>query len=274
MMETLTADELAEFNVDAWARGDYVADYSTRHMSPAETVLLAAYRGSLQGPVLELGPGTGRLTRVLVSLRADVTAVDVSPRMVEATQRNVPEARAEVGDLRDLSRFADGAFRAVVASNNLVDVLGDDGRRRALRELARLLTDDGVLLFSSHNQANIPYLDTSLGSYARGALSSPGALARALYGSRTFARRARNRRTARAFERQDVGYALVNDPVHDHRLVLYYIGRDAQERQLAEAGLTLVDCFDVDGRAVPAGVAAERSSELHYAARRQTSAAN
>jgi SAM-dependent methyltransferase len=259
---------LDDFNVNAWEQGDYVSEYSSRHVSPVEAVLLARYRGSLNGPVLEIGSGPGRLTRVLISLRADVTALDISARMVEACRRNVPEAHAELGDLRDLSRFQDGCFRAIVASNNVIDVLSDEGRRAALADMERVLAPDGVLLFSSHNQAHIPYLDTSLGSYARGAFRSPGQFARAVYYSRHFLRRLRNRRTARTFEADAGEYALVNDPVHEHRLVHYYIGRDAQARQLAAIGLQLEACFDVDGRDVPPGETAETSFELHYAAGR------
>ncbi|MEA2178859.1 MAG: hypothetical protein QOG77_2156 [Solirubrobacteraceae bacterium] len=274
MGETLSASDLSDFNVGAWATGDYVADYSTRTVSPAETVLLASYRGSLNGPVLEIGPGAGRLTRILVSLFADVTAVDVSPRMVEACRRNVPEARVMVGDLRDLSRFDDGSFRSIVASDNVIDVLDPAGRERALAGLARLLRGDGMLLFSSHNRANLPYLDTRLGSFANGALRSPRAMARTLYHAPRILRRARNRHRARAFEQVGDGWAIVNDPVHEHRLAHYYVTRAEQERQLAAAGLTLLGCFDTDGAAVPSGEDAEHSTELHYAAQRRTSAAN
>ncbi len=274
MEATLTAEEPGDFNVAAWAGGNFVSHYSARTISPAEAVVLASYRGSLNGPVLELGPGAGRLTRVLVSLRADVTALDVSRRMVEATRHNVPEAHAEVGDLRDLSRFPDASFRAVIASNNVLDVLGDTGRRAALADIARLLTEGGVLMFSSHNFANIPHLDTSVSAYMRGAFRSPRGFARAAYHLLLLPRRLRNRRVARSFERRDVEYALVNEPVHDHRLVHYFIGRDAQERQLAAVALELVDCYDIDGRAVGPGETAERSTELHYAARLRTSAAN
>lgn len=162
----------------------------------------------------------------------------------------------------------------MVASNNVLDVLDDPGRQHALGEIARVLRDEGALLFSSHNRAHIPHLDTSLRSAYRGALRSPRGFARAVYASRTITRRMRNRRLARSFERLDGDYALVNDAVHDHRLVHYYITRDAQAAQLAEAGLELVACFDIAGRPVPPGETAERSASLHYAARRRTSAAN
>jgi SAM-dependent methyltransferase len=263
---------LEDFNVGAWEDGDYVGSYTGRDIAPVEAVLLARFGEALAGPVLELGSGPGRVTRVLVQLSPNVTALDISERMVEACRRNVPEAHSELGDLRDLSRFADGAFRAVVGANNVIDVLGDDARREALAEMARVLTPDGILLFSSHNQANIPRLDTSIGSYARGALRSPGTFARAIYHSRHLPRRVRNRRFARTFETDASEYAIVNDPVHEHRLAHYYIRRDIQARQLAGAGLELVACLDVEGREVPAGEDAEASSELHYAAKRPAAA--
>lgn len=268
-------DPLGDHNVRAWAGGDYVAAYSERAIRPAEAVLLATHREALAGRALEVGCGAGRLTRVLVRLAAEVTAVDVSEPMLAAAARAVPEARLEVGDLRDLSRFADGSFGAVVAPGNVLDMLGDEGRRVALRELIRLVSDDGVLLFSSHNQAHLPLMDLGLSAHLHGAFRSPRDFARAGYHALRMPVRIRNRRAARALERRDgTDYALVNDPVHDHALVHYFISRDAQERQLAELGCELVDCLDVDGRTVAPGEGAERSSELHYAARRRTSAAN
>lgn len=267
MSETLPGDGLGDFNTGAWEQGDYVSAYSGHTILPAEAALLARYSGPLAGAVVELGCGGGRLTRVLVSLSDRVTALDISPRMVAACTRNVPAAHAEVGDLRDLTRFGDDSVQAIVASNNLIDVLGDADRRRALAGFARILTADGVLLFSSHNQANIPFLDTSLGSFARGALHSPRDFARAVYHARNLPRRMRNRRTARSFEVDGSEYAIVNDPVHEHRLAHYYIRRDAQERQLAGAGLVLDACLDADARDVASGQEAARSTELHYAAR-------
>ena len=264
MDEKLT---LSDFNTTAWADGDYVREYSGRALQPAEAALLARHSQALRGSVLELGAGAGRLTRVLVTLAALVVAVDVSERMAEACRHNVPQARTQVGDLRDLSALDDGAFGAIVASNNLLDVLSHEERVPVLEGFARVLEPGGTLLFSSHNQANIPSLDPAQGSITHGALHSPRDLARAVYQSRTVPKRMRNRRAARRFERAGGDYAIVNDPVHDHRLAHYYIARDAQERQLADAGFTLVDALDVDGQPVPPGADAASSASLHYAAR-------
>ena len=79
--------------------------------------------------------------------------------------------------------------------------------------------------------------------------------------------RTRNHRRIAPLERREPDYALVNDQAHDYQLLHYYIGRDAQGRQLADAGFELLDCLDGDGHTVQAGDAASGQSELHYAAR-------
>lgn len=259
---------LEDFNTNAWATGGYVDDYSGTDVQPAEAALIARHASSLGGRTLELGCGAGRLTRVLVALSDEVEALDVSPGMVEACRRNVPRAAVTLGDLRDLGARASGSVDAVVAANNLLDVLGDQARRRALEQLADLLVPGGVLLMSAHNRAHIPHMDTSAGVLDRSALQSPRGLVRAVWRMRLVPARTRNRRLARPFERSEPGYQVVNDPAHAHRFAHYYIGRDAQERQFADAGFTLEDCLDHEAVDVPAGAEPAGSTSLHFAARR------
>jgi SAM-dependent methyltransferase len=250
MAGTLT---VSDFNIAAWKEGDFVRAYENTHVKPAESALLSHHGETLGDRVLELGCGAGRLTRVLAERGGQVTALDVSVRMVEACARNVPAAHAEVGDLRDLSSYADGAFTGIVASDNVLDVLDDGDRRAALSGWARALAPGGILLFSSHNHAFAPHV--------------PGVMGRAWY-ARHLVSRIRNHRVAHAYEHDEGSYAIVNDGAHEHRLAHYYIGRDAQERQLAESGFELLECLDREGRPVAPGEAAEPSSELHYAAKR------
>lgn len=255
------------FNVQAWAVGDYAADYAGRDLAPVEAVQLARWSAALDGAVLELGCGAGRLTRVLAQLSGGVRAIDVSPGMVEACRRAVPGAAVQVGDLRDLGAFSDGSLGAVVGANNVLDVLGDQDRRGVLEEIARVLAPAGLLLFSSHNRAFIPFIADGVGP-ERVALRSPVGVARAVWHARRLPGLRRNRRRARAFERVESDYAIVNDEAHDYRLAHYYITREAQERQLVAAGLSLLECRDNDALVVPPGAEAARSSALHYVARR------
>lgn len=248
-------------NDELWQRPDLVAVYASRTLRPPEALLLARYRDDLAGRVLELGCGAGRLTGYLAQLGGDAHGVDVSPAMVDYCRRRYPRARFEVRDLRDLGAYGDASFDAVWASFNVLDVLDDGDRRAVLQEVRRMLAPQGLLLMSSHNRAHVPFVPPPLRwvrsrdpvRFARRAARLPRAL--------------RNHRRLRALQREEDGYALVNDEAHDYSLLLYYVTRDAQERQLAEVGFSLVECLDGDGEPVPPGEDAARWPELHYAAR-------
>ena len=142
----------ATLNAGLWRRGSWVAAYDHERLSPAEIRLLLHDRYPLSGRVLELGPGAGRVTTYLADLATELTALELSPDMAEACRRRVPSARVEVRDMSDLDAFGDGAFDAVVASCNVIDVLDDPARRALLGQLRRVLVPGGALQFSSHNR--------------------------------------------------------------------------------------------------------------------------
>jgi SAM-dependent methyltransferase len=91
--------------------------------------------------VLEVGGGPGELSeRIQKELGADVSFVDISPRMVElARERGVD---AQVGDVQSLP-FADGTFDTVVAAWMLYHVPDID---LGLSEIARVLRPGGALV--------------------------------------------------------------------------------------------------------------------------------
>jgi SAM-dependent methyltransferase len=91
--------------------------------------------------VIEVGGGQGELAeRMLKELGADVTFVDLSPRMVELARGRGIDAR--VGDVQELP-FADGAFDVAVAAWMLYHVPDLD---RGLAELVRVLAPGGRLV--------------------------------------------------------------------------------------------------------------------------------
>jgi SAM-dependent methyltransferase len=85
------------------------------------------------GSVLELGCGTGRITRQLVALDFQVTAVDESAEMLVHV-RNAETVQARIEGL-ELGRRFDGALLA----SNLVNA--EPARRRAFLETCRRHTD-------------------------------------------------------------------------------------------------------------------------------------
>jgi SAM-dependent methyltransferase len=91
--------------------------------------------------VLEVGGGPGELSeRMQKELGAEVSFLDISPRMVElARERGLD---AQVGDVQSLP-FEDGFFDTVVAAWMLYHVPDLD---RGLAELARVLRPGGALI--------------------------------------------------------------------------------------------------------------------------------
>lgn len=245
-----------------WAETNFVAHYATRALRPAEIVLLLRYGDRLDGRVLELGCGAGRITSYLGVRGGDVLGIDISPAMIDYCRGHYPGLEFQVGDVADLSGLVDGSRDLVIAEFNILGVLDDDERRRALREIRRVLGAEGTFLFSAHNLAFIPNIPKPLGLVRRS--RDP---ARLVWNLARLPFRLRNHRRLAPLERREEAYALINDQAHDFRLLHYYIGHDGQRRQLEEAGFELVECLDGNGRTVDPGDDARAHSELHYAAR-------
>jgi len=90
--------------------------------------------------VVDLGAGTGALTRLLLGRAEDVVAVEPDDRMRAVLAEEVPEARALKGRGEEIP-IADGSADAVLASSSWhwMDV------ESTLAEVARVLVPGGVL---------------------------------------------------------------------------------------------------------------------------------
>jgi len=98
--------------------------------------------------VLDLGCGTGRLTRPLLEKGHAVTAVDNSPEML----RHVPEAATKVRcNIEQL--MLGRTFDVVLMSSNLINVAGDALRSGQLKACRRHLAPQGALLFQRFDPA-------------------------------------------------------------------------------------------------------------------------
>jgi SAM-dependent methyltransferase len=97
--------------------------------------------------VLDAGAGPGRFTLELLRLGAHVTALDVSPGQLELLRARVPDVEAIVGDITDLSRFADDTFDVTVCFGGPLSYVLDLADE-AVAELARVTKPGGHVLVS------------------------------------------------------------------------------------------------------------------------------
>ncbi len=258
----------ARVNEQLWA-GDHVARYANRTLKPAEIVLLARYHRAFSGRVLEAGCGAGRILGYLVALGGEVHGVDTSDGMLDYCRHAYPEAHLALGDLRNLPATVEGPFDAIVAADNLFDVIDPEQRRPAIGDIRTLLAPDGVLVFSSHNLVDVdPGPGGSRSGRVSRVLSRLAGMSTAQMASavKRLPRQMRNRRRLEPLERRAVDYAILNDSEGDYGALHYYVRRDAQERQLDDAGFTLLECLDLQGLPVASGTDG-RGSSLYYVAR-------
>jgi ubiquinone/menaquinone biosynthesis C-methylase UbiE len=100
--------------------------------------------------VLEVGPGHGAMSFTLARQGNTVVSLDISEVVLERLRAKLSQElglnlRFERGDARYLD-FNDGSFDYVVSTNLLEHLSEEDGRRH-LREVWRVLRDDGCYLF-------------------------------------------------------------------------------------------------------------------------------
>lgn len=218
------------------------------------------YRDYLTRGVLEIGCGAGRLTGYLAEVSNRVLGIDVSKGMLDELARRYPAVMTEQRDLRDIGGLAEDSFECVVAPFNILDVLDDPGRHRAIEAIHRIVAPGGLVMISTHNRAAAARITEPLKLRGKSPLRMAATLVRS-------PKWRRNRRRLLALEYDGGHYSILNDLAHDFEGLHYYIDRDAMAAQLAGHGLDLIECLDLSGRPVAPGELASHSVELHYVAR-------
>jgi SAM-dependent methyltransferase len=212
-----------------------VESYSkAEELQPAETYLFDKYvKPGVD--VVDLGVGGGRTTPFLAKTARRYLGIDYSEAMVAACRSKFPQLDFVCADACDLSCVDDDSFDVAVFSFNGVDwIPSDEGRRRCLAELRRILRPGGVVILSSHNAEVLvatPDLRGAKGArylwrLAYAAYRSLGVMRRTVF--------------SRAFYE---GSGYIFDPthggIHTHVSTPQSIARDAES-----AGLELVESVD------------------------------
>lgn len=233
--------DFESLNESTYRRAGIVDGYAAQEsLHEGELRLLERVGDLATARMLDIGVGGGRTTAHFLDLTGSYVGIDYSPELVDACRRRLPNADVSEGDARDLTRFAAASFDLVLFSFNGIDYVGDEGRRRVLTEVRRVVGPHGAFVFSTHNRdyerlGKLPWQD------ARPGRTMLKQSAHALLHTR-------RRREMRRRELVGRDHVLVNDDAHDWSLLTYYISPPDQVRQLADAGFVDVECFDQWGR--------------------------
>jgi len=102
-----------------------------------------------QGPVLEIGVGTGRIFRRALATGADIYGFDVSPGMLKYLKKNVMPSEYHRLSLQNAVDFSyDRQFDLIIAPFRVFShLVNGEEQLMALRNIRNHLSDKGLLIF-------------------------------------------------------------------------------------------------------------------------------
>ncbi len=134
----------------------YNDDYWKWHDALTWDYLKPFLPSNLRTKIVDLGCGTGKWTAKIAKSGYHVTGIDISTKMLNRTLRKLegvgPNNRSDTmqADLCDLSKIPGQTFEMAIALGDPIGCTKDP--RRALREIRRILTQDGVLVATFDNR--------------------------------------------------------------------------------------------------------------------------
>lgn len=141
-MSTLVYMKLLEQTPDKYDRGMRLLTLGRIDAVKAEIASAWVEPGQ---EVLEIGSGTGRLSRLMAERGAKVTAVDVSEKMLAAARENAPGVEFLHMTATEIDRLGEGRFDRVV-STLVFSELSDEELGYVLRAAGKLLKPGGRLV--------------------------------------------------------------------------------------------------------------------------------
>jgi ubiquinone/menaquinone biosynthesis C-methylase UbiE len=263
--QSILADRQRSALSSIYRASDAGRNFDQRWLLPAEAMILLRYRDDFKNKrVLDVGVGTGRTTPYLASLAAEYVGIDYSDVMLGEARSRHPSQQFKNVDMRHMPTFADSSFDVIFAPSAVLDALSHADRLRAFSEIARVLTDDGLFIYSAHNLACREWTTRHPIEFSK----NPVTLA--MNGVRWICEEGRRRNLRRYESVDDGGFAIVNDAAFGWRALHYYSTKQGQLKQLTEVGFRFLECLSMDGRPSTEEVRLDLDFKLHYVCRRNS----
>ena len=129
----------------------------------------------------------------------------------------------------------------------------------AMKEASRVLRPGGVLVFSSHNLRYEKAFDGPRMNWSKNPVRLAAGVIR-------FAQSWSNHLRVRKLRSRASDHAILNDPGHFYACLHYYSARPTVKEQLREAGMSLIEAYDRNGRVLAEQDDDSRSPSLTYVA--------
>lgn len=96
------------------------------------------------GKTLEIGPGTGFYSRIMVGKGATLTGFDITDVLFAELRAELPSVELRQGDVSHDA--IDGSYEIAVMIDVIEHIVTEEAFRGAMRNIAKAVTDDGVFI--------------------------------------------------------------------------------------------------------------------------------
>jgi ubiquinone/menaquinone biosynthesis C-methylase UbiE len=256
------------------------SDYAARdYLDKAEKSIIEDLKPYLKDmSMLDMGVGAGRTTKYFLPLVNCYIGADYAPNMIEECRRKFSKRNIfEVVDVRNMKKFAGDMFDFVFFSYNGIDSFDEQSRLVALKEIKRVLRNNGFFAFSSHNINWEGIYDIFKFAYIFRKLvkKNEGSFFRNIFlffKSFYFFFRLRilNKRlniTALIRSLRKEGHGILADNSLNGRVKIYYSSYAYQLKQLTEAGFENIKTYSVNGIKTDEDAELNKGGWIHYLCR-------
>ncbi len=250
-------------NRENYENKNIVSSYVKMTLQNPEVMILVNHREYIVGKhVLDIGCGTGRTTAILKNLSNSYIGLDYSLEMIESCRERFGNVRFIHGDVRNMSNeFEDREFDFVIFSFNGLDSINHADRLQGLGEIHRVLKQDGLFVFSSHNR-NHRY------SISHPKMKLSRAPCKQVENIKNFTKSMYNYLRNKSSQQFKQEYAIINDVAHNYAMLTYYIDKLNQVSQLEAIGFETIEMYDTLGNKLDLDSDDKDSAWIYYVARK------